>query len=74
MKELIGRMIVDVRHLTPVELRNEGWEDGEKIEALVLDDGKVIYASGDGEANYPGVLFGFTSGQEESGFYVLVED
>ena len=59
----IGTQLVDVRNMTSVELKNEGWDDyyseQDDIKVLVFDDGSRIYPSMDYEGNGPGVLFGY---------------
>ena len=59
----IGTQLVDVRNMTNVELKNEGWDDyyseQDDIKVLVFDDGSRIYPSMDYEGNGPGVFFGY---------------
>ncbi len=59
----LGAKLVDVRNMTNVELKNEGWDDyyseQDDIKVLVFDDGSRIYPSIDYEGNSPGVFFGY---------------
>jgi len=53
----IGQTITGVRLLTDEETAREGWRAS--TEALVLDDGTLLYASQDPEGNDAGTLFGW---------------
>jgi len=59
----IGAQLIDVRNMTTVELKNEGWDEHHRAEdewkVLVFDDGSRIYPSMDYEGNGPGVFFGY---------------
>lgn len=58
----LGSKLVEVRNMTDVELKNEGWDYysvSDNIKVLVFDDGSVIYPSVDYEGNGPGAFFGY---------------
>tara|TARA_X000001382_G_scaffold87163_1_gene62190 strand:+ start:844 stop:1065 length:222 start_codon:yes stop_codon:yes gene_type:complete len=59
----IGTQLLEIRNMTDVELKNEGWDDyyseQDDIKILVFDDGSRIYPSMDYEGNGPGVFFGY---------------
>lgn len=55
-----GRKIFALAKMTPILLRETGFT--EPGPTIVLDDGTVIYASGDSEGNQSGVLFGESAG------------
>lgn len=55
---LLGRHIVDIRPMSRSELAVEGWPADQRVAALVLDNGAILYPSRDDEGNGPGVLFG----------------
>ena len=54
---LIGRKVVQVRDMTQAELDNQGWVGDSNPQAIVFDDGSVIFAS-DHEGNDAGSLLG----------------
>lgn len=58
LKELIGKRIVKIRPISDSEKENEGWEGSGCTSVLELDDGTLIYPSGDDEGNSGGTLFG----------------
>ena len=61
--EIIGKKIVAMRLMTPIELEREGWSGMGNTMCLVLEDGSILYSSGDSEGNHPGALFGFANGK-----------
>jgi hypothetical protein len=69
VKELLGKKIVEIRHLTTDEMDEYGWEGEEPAVALVLDDGTLLFSSRDEEANGPGVIFGK---EPDGGVFTLV--
>jgi hypothetical protein len=58
---LVGRRIVQVRALRGDELAAEGYPSRADLVALELDNGDVIYPSGDWDAYQPAYLFGRTA-------------
>jgi len=58
MPRIVGSRIVEVRDMTAGELRAMGWTRPRFgcPQALVLDSGAVVFASGDDEGNGPGAL------------------
>lgn len=52
-----GRTIINVRWMTPTELKREGWVGRGGGIALDLNDGGILFASCDDEGNAPGVMF-----------------
>jgi hypothetical protein len=62
MNSIVGRTIVKVRKMTKKEAEQEGWLYKNTI-VLELDDGTLIYPSGDEEGNHPGALFGIQNGK-----------
>jgi hypothetical protein len=57
---LIGKTVKEIRIMTEVELRSEGWDD-RNCTVIVFDDGTLLYPSRDEEGNGPGQFFGITS-------------
>lgn len=59
----IGLTVTEVRMMTKLELKAEGWENyyGGFPVALIFNDGSKIYASSDPEGNNVGCIFGLTS-------------
>lgn len=60
---IVGRTIKQVRPLTDIELRANGWRPPSPSTAppplvIVLDDDTLIFPSSDPEGNEPGCLFG----------------
>lgn len=53
-----GLTIIGMRRLTTSELDHEGWNEDERVLALLLSDGSMLYASADAEGNRGGALFG----------------
>ena len=51
-----GKVVRDVRDMTPEEMDREGWSQITKV--IEFTDGTLVYASSDDEGNGPGVLFG----------------
>jgi hypothetical protein len=47
-----------VRFLTEAELKFEGWRGSGGAVAITLDDGGILYAAEDHEADKPGALIG----------------
>ena len=54
---LIGRKVVQVRDMTQAELDNQGWGGDSNPQAIVFDDGSIVFASCDSEGNDAGCLF-----------------
>lgn len=59
MAAVIGKKIVALRPMTPMEMRDQGWK-GYPATVIVMDDGTILFASSDTEGNKPGVIFGNT--------------
>lgn len=58
-EDLIGKKLVAIRPMTPIEKADEGWDfGGEETAALGFEDGTVLFASRDYEGNGPGAIFG----------------
>jgi hypothetical protein len=55
---LVGRTVVGVRYMLPAEAARLGWSYRPAV--LEFDDGTVVYAACDEEANDAGVLFAET--------------
>ena len=53
-----NKVIKKLRYLNQAELAREGWDSRQRVAALELTDGSLIYASCDPEGNDPGALFG----------------
>lgn len=53
---ILGRTIKDIRLMTKAECDEEGW--GRPATVIELDNGTIIYSSGDDEGNYPGTFIG----------------
>lgn len=63
----VGRRIVEVRPMTPEELKDVGWDwGGAYVPIVILDDGSILYPSTDPEGNGPGAIF-FVTGKGDSG-------
>lgn len=62
-KFLLGRTIVGVRYLTDEEVEGLGWYSAAVV--MVLDDGTLIFPSGDDEGNNAGAMFGQSGTGEE---------
>lgn len=60
-----GLTIKSVRHLTPEEMEEEGWEHytHKQVICIELSDGTLLYPSRDAEGNGPGEIFGQSEGQ-----------
>lgn len=56
--ELEGKKIKEFRYLSQGELKAEGWDENEKVVAIILENNVKLYASRDSEGNGPGALFG----------------
>lgn len=57
--DLIGKKLVAIRPMTPIEKADEGWDfGGEETAVLEFEDGTVLFASRDYEGNGPGAIFG----------------
>jgi hypothetical protein len=59
--DLKGERIREVRTMTPVELRRQGWSPDRWMAppmVVVLESGVTLFASQDEEGNGPGALFG----------------
>jgi len=70
---IVGQTIVEVRHMTPEEIRIEGWEHAGPPSAttvFVLSNGIRLYGSADEEGNGPGHIFGMTPAGQS--FYTFV--
>lgn len=61
-----NRKVFALAKMTPVLMAETGFR--ESGPTIVLDNGTVIYVSGDPEGNHAGVLFGDSAGQ---GFHVV---
>lgn len=72
VNEVVGKIIKQVRLLTPEEVEEEGWDDYafRKVTCLELDDGTLLFASRDDEGNGPGTMFGRRG---EDTFYVFAQ-
>ena len=70
---LVGQTIIQVREMTHAELVREHWEGyrEQKPVAIILSDGKMIYASTEPAGMTPGTLIGRTKAGK--GFYVSIE-
>lgn len=60
MADILGQKIIQIRSMSPAEMRLEGWEEDAhgRPPVLVLSNGVKIYPSRDEEGNGPGGLFG----------------
>lgn len=47
MPDLVDKKIVSVSPLRPEELAREGWDEDGLVDAIVLDDGTLLYSSND---------------------------
>jgi hypothetical protein len=63
LEMLVGRTVVAVRYMRPSEAAELGWSHRPAV--LEFDDGTVVYAACDEEANDAGVLFVQTDGGDE---------
>jgi hypothetical protein len=63
LEMLVGRSVVRVRYMRPAEAAGLGWSQRPAV--LEFDDGTVVYAACDEEANDAAVLFVETSGGGE---------
>lgn len=68
---VIGRTIKELRWMTDEEKEAEGWDQGESVPILILDDGSMIFPSQDEEGNGGGFLFGKTPAPENKSIYIM---
>jgi hypothetical protein len=70
-KHLKGKIVSDVRYLTPQEAEDMGWSS--RPIAIFFSDGSYIYPSRDDEGNDGGALFGTAADGEDLLFPVLLK-
>jgi hypothetical protein len=69
---LNGKVVKQVRQMTPAELEAEGWDNElGYIAAIEFTDGTAIYASQDEEGNGPGALFGREKNGKTFGIIII---
>jgi hypothetical protein len=69
MDEMVGVKIKNIRRMTQKEADEEGWDIVNQVAPVIeLENGIIIYPSGDDEGNHIGMLFGRNG---KKAFYVI---